>query len=64
MAKKKKKLRDVSTCVVLKAMRLVEIPSFEEKRGPKSELWDTLLFRRGDHEEKSAKETDNQQPVK
>lgn len=43
--KKQINLRDVSTYTVLKAMRLVEIPSFEEKRGPKSEPCDTVLFR-------------------
>ena len=46
--------------MVLKAMRLVEIPNLEKR--PKTELWDTLMFRCGDHEE--VKETDNPQPVK
>lgn len=44
-------------------MRLVEISSFEKRRGPKTEPWDTLLFRCGDHEKKSSKETNDQQPA-
>lgn len=38
-------LGDVRILMVLKAVRLVEIPNLEER--PKTELWDTLMFRCG-----------------
>lgn len=49
--------------MVLKSMRLVEIPNLEKRKDPRLNHGTLYCLDRGDHEEKSAKEADNQQPV-
>lgn len=46
--------------MVLKSMRLVEIPNLEKRKDPRLNHGTLYCLDREDHEEKSAKEADNQ----
>lgn len=49
--------------MVLKSMRLVEIPNLEKRKDPRLNHGTLYCLYLWDHKEKSAKEADNQKPV-